>query len=104
MHRRFQVAIAALSLLVLLSPSPGLPAQAPGQHPLRPGDNAGQPDAAGPFIRPQRKASERQRESLARTRQCGQEWRALKAGRRRGEQDWRAFSRECRERLKARGH
>lgn len=104
MLRRIRSAIAALFLIVLLSPAPALPAQVPWQHPLRPEDNAGQAEAAGPFLRPPRKASERQRESLARTRQCGQEWRALKAGGRKGEQDWRAFSRACRERLKARGH
>lgn len=104
MHRHFRAASGALILLVLLSPSSGLPAQTPGQHPLRTEDGAGMPDAAGPFRRPLRQASERQRESMARTRLCGREWRALKAAGRAGGQDWQDFSRTCRERLKASGH
>ncbi len=101
MHRHFRAASGALILLVLFSASSGLPAQTPGRHPLRTEDS---PDPAGPFRRPPRHASEKQRESAARIRLCGQEWRALKASGRQGAQDWRGFSRDCRERQKARGH
>lgn len=104
MYRPVRTALGAVLLFALLSPSPGLPAQAPGRHPLRPEDGAGMPDAAGPFRRPPRQASEAQRESVARTRLCGREWRALKAAGRAGGRDWRDFSRECRTRLKSTGH
>lgn len=104
MFRRIWMALGATLLLVMISTSAGLPAQAPGRHPLRPEESATQPDAAGPFIRQRKPASERQRESAARTRLCGAEWRALRAAGQDKGRDWRLFSRECRDRLKARGH
>ncbi len=104
MLHRFRKVILFIFLPVALGMVQGASGQVPGNHPLRPTEEATLTDPANPFVKSPRTASKKQKQSTERVRLCGKEWRALKKERRDAGRTWHDFSRDCRERLKASGH